>query len=209
MTDQPDATPPTTVKASEAGTFSIDIAQNRSSVKYSRRENIQRALWMIGGLVFRAVPRPLYRVRSSILRLFGARIGPHCQIYPTVRIFLPSQLEIGAWTAVGDRATLYNLGSIRIGDSVTISQGAHLCAGSHNYSDPSMPLIRAEIIVENSAWICAEAFVGPGVTIGRRAVVGARAVVVRSVEPGVVVGGNPARVIKSRNLAQQDRNADA
>jgi putative colanic acid biosynthesis acetyltransferase WcaF len=72
-----------------------------------------------------------------------------------------------------------------------------------------MPLIRAQIIVENSAWLCAESFIGPGVTIGRQAIVGARAVVVRSVEPGVVVGGNPARVIKSRNLADQDRNADA
>lgn len=184
----------------------LDIASNRGSTKYSRAENIQRVLWAIGRLLFRIVPRPLYGVRSSILRLFGARIGPHCQIYPTVRIFLPSQLEIGAWTAVGDRANLYNLGSIRIGERVTISQGVHLCAGSHNYADPAMPLIRAEIIVEDSAWLCAEAFVGPGVRIGRQSVVGARAVVVRSVEPGVVVGGNPARVIKSRNPSAQDRN---
>jgi putative colanic acid biosynthesis acetyltransferase WcaF len=187
----------------------LDIARNRSSAKYSRAENIQRLLWTVGRLFFRIVPRPLHGVRSSILRLFGARIGAHCQIYPTVRIFLPSQLEIGAWTAVGDRVNLYNLGSIRIGDSVTISQGVHLCAGSHNYADPTMPLIRAEIIVEDSAWLCAEAFIGPGVRIGRQAVVGARAVVVRSVEPGVVVGGNPARVINSRNLTRIDRDAGA
>ena len=176
----------------------LDIARNRRSVRYSRRENIQRLLWGVGQLLFRAVPRPLYGIRSAILRLFGARIGPHCQIYPTVRVFLPSQLEVGAWTAIGDGANVYNLGPIRIGERVTISQGVHLCAGTHDYTDPAMPLIRAEISIEDSAWLCAEAFVGPGVVVGRRAVVGARGVAVRSVEPEAVVGGNPARVIKSR-----------
>jgi putative colanic acid biosynthesis acetyltransferase WcaF len=186
----------------------LDIARNRRSVKYSRRENIQRLLWGAGQLLFRAVPRPLHGVRSAILRLFGARVGPHCQIYSTVRIFLPSQLEVGAWTAIGDRANVYNLGPIRIGERVTISQGVHLCAGTHDYTDPTMPLIRAEISIEDSAWLCAEAFVGPGVVVGRRAVVGARAVVVRSVAPETVVGGNPARVIKSRNPSVHAGNAE-
>jgi putative colanic acid biosynthesis acetyltransferase WcaF len=176
----------------------LDIAANRRQAKYSRGEQARRVFWVLGGLAFRLVPRPLYGLRAAILRLHGARIGRHCQIYPSVRIFAPWQLEIGDWSAVGDRAILYNLGAIRIGERVTISQNAHLCAGTHDHGDPAMPLIRARIAVEDNAWICADAFVGPDVTVGRGAVVGARAVAVRPVPAGDIVAGNPARRIGRR-----------
>jgi putative colanic acid biosynthesis acetyltransferase WcaF len=177
----------------------LDIAANRGQVKYTRSEQVRRVLWALGGLVFAAVPRPFYGLRAAILRLHGARIGRHCQIYPTVHVFAPWQLEIGDWSAVGDRAILYNLGAIRIGARVTVSQNVHLCAGTHDYRDPSMPLVRARIVVEEEAWIGADAFIGPDVTVGRRAIVGARAVTMRSVRAGDIVAGNPARTIGRRD----------
>ncbi|MBI1180246.1 MAG: putative colanic acid biosynthesis acetyltransferase [Alphaproteobacteria bacterium] len=175
-----------------------DVEANRRQTKYSRADQLRRVLWSVGRLAFAAVPRPLYGLRAAILRLHGARVGRHCQIYPTVRIFAPWQLEIGDWSAVGDRVILYNLGAIRIGCRVTISQNAHLCAGTHDHHDPAMPLIRARIAVEDDAWVCADAFVGPDVVVGQAAVVGARAVVMRSVAPRAVVAGNPARPIGRR-----------
>ena len=63
-----------------------------------------------------------------------------------------------------------------------------------------MELVTAPITVGAQAWVAADAFVGMGVTIGEGAVVGARAVVTRNVEPWTVVGGNPAKFIKKREL---------
>jgi len=113
--------------------------------------------------------------------------------HPSARIFLPWNLEFGDWSPVGFEALLYNLGPMKLGERVTISQRAHLCGGTHKFREASMPLVRASITVGDEAWICADAFVGPGVTIGDRAVVGARAVVMRNVHPGKIVAGNPAR----------------
>ena len=176
----------------------LDIAGNRSIANYTPAERRARLAWALGRQVFRAIPRPFFRTRAAWLRLFGAKIGENCQIYPTVRIFLPSQLEIGDWSAIGDRVELYNLGGIRIGERVTISQGAHLCAGTHDFRDPTMPLIRSTITVGDEAWLCADCFVGPQVVIGARAVVAARAVAMRDVPAGTVVAGNPARQIGER-----------
>ena len=135
-----------------------------------------------------------------LLRMLGARIGRDVQIHPGVQIFLPSQLEIGDTSAVGDGAILYNLGPLSIGVGVTISQRAHLCGGSHDHRDPTLPLQRVPVHIGDQAWICAEAFVGPGVTVGEGAVVGARAVAVRDVPAWAIVVGNPARVVGQRTL---------
>ena len=107
-------------------------------------------------------------------------------------------LQIGDNASIGDGAIIYSLGSIYIGDDATVSQYAHLCAGTHDFRDASMTLLKQSISVGNGAWVCADAFVGPGVTVGSMAVVGACAVVVRNVDDNKVVVGNPARVVGDR-----------
>jgi len=177
---------------------SLDIEGNRRIANYTPAERRARLAWALGERIFRAIPRPFFQTRAALLRLFGAKVGAQCQIYPTVRIFLPSQLEIGDWSAVGDGVNLYNLASIRIGQRVTISQGAHLCAGTHDFRDPPMPLVRATIVIGDEAWLCADCFIGPHVTVGARAVIGARAVAMRDVDAGAVMAGNPARQVSQR-----------
>jgi putative colanic acid biosynthesis acetyltransferase WcaF len=93
---------------------------------------------------------------------------------------------------------LYALGAIKIGAKVTVSQGAHLCAGSHDYEDPKFLLLKLPITIQDSAWVCADAFIGPNVTIGEGAVIAARSVVVRDIASWEVVGGNPCKYIKAR-----------
>jgi putative colanic acid biosynthesis acetyltransferase WcaF len=115
-----------------------------------------------------------------------------------VRISIPWNISIGDDSAIGDRATLYALGPISIGNRVTISQGAHLCAGSHDYGKPAMPLLKMPITISHEAWICADAFVGPGVSVGSGTIVGARAVVMKSFGPSLIVIGNPASVLRKR-----------
>ena len=110
-------------------------------------------------------------------------------------------LKIGDWSAIGEEALIYNLGSVTIGSMVTVSQRAHLCAGTHDYTQAALPLLKPPIVIRDQVWICADAFIGPGVTVGEGAVVGARSVAVKDVPAWTVVAGNPAREIKKREIA--------
>lgn len=179
---------------------SLDIEGNRAAVKYGWMEMILRVLWMPGQVAFRLVPRPFFSARNLLLRLFGATVGRSVHIYPSAMIYFPWCLAIGDHSSIGEHVYVYNLGRVVIGARATISHKAHLCAGTHDYADPSLPLLRSSIEIEDDAWICADAFVGPGVKIGRGAVVGARAVAVRDVDKWSVVVGNPARHLKFRQL---------
>ncbi len=174
----------------------MNIIRNRSMVKYSKKELIARVLWGWAQPLFRYSPRIFFAWRRFLLRLFGAIVGNHVNIYNSATIYMPWNFEIGDWSAIGEHAYIYNLGKIIIGEKVTVSQRAHLCAGTHDYSDPAMPLLKPPIVIKNRAWVAADVFVGPGVTIGEGTVVGARSVVVKDIEPWVVVAGNPARLIK-------------
>jgi len=177
----------------------LDIAANRKMKKYSRRELIGRLLWgVVRPILFAPSPRVLCGWRRFILRFFGAAVGREVHIYNSAVIYMPWNLEIGDWSSIGENALVYNLGRVCIGSRVTISHRAHLCAGTHDYTRAELPLEKRPILVRDSAWVCTDAFVGPGVTVGEGAVVGARAVVIKDVEPWSVVGGNPARKVKTR-----------
>jgi putative colanic acid biosynthesis acetyltransferase WcaF len=177
----------------------LDIAGNRSGRKYQPSEQLLRFLWwFIYAFLFRMSPRLFWNWRVLLLRLFGAKVGSHARISNTARIWMPWKFSIGDWSALGEEVWIYNLGNVTIGSQVTLSQKAHLCAGSHDYEDPSMPLLKKSIRICDRAWVCADAFIGPGVTIGEGAVVGAGSVVPKDVPPWTVVSGNPARFIKKR-----------
>lgn len=179
----------------------LDIAANRTDRKYTRGEQLRRVLWAICFPLFRFSPRPLFGWRRALLRLFGARVGRNVNIYSSAVIYMPWNLEIGDWSAIGEGSLVYNLGPVSIGRHVTISQRAHLCAGTHDYTDVTMPLLKPPIRISDQVWICADAFVGPAVVVGEGAVVGARAVAVRDVAPWAIVAGNPARQVKTRKFA--------
>lgn len=185
----------------------MDVEANRRAVKYDRREQVARVLWACAQPLFRLSPRPIWGVRNRLLRAFGARIGSNVHIHPTVRITMPWNLDIGDHAAVGDRAILYALGRITIGHRASVSQHAHLCAGSHDWRRIDRPLTKEPIVIGDDAWICADAFVGPGVSVGAESIVGARAVIVRNVPPRVIVAGNPARVVRRLGGPQDETTA--
>ena len=174
----------------------LDVSANRADRKWSRSEQVGRVLWALALPLFRCSPRLLWGWRRILLRLFGAQVAAGVHVYPSVRIEIPWHLNLGRDCAVGDRAILYALGPITLKERATVSQGAHLCAGTHDLGDPARPLLKPPIAIGADAWVCADAFVGPGVTVGNGAVVGARAVVMRDVAPGHVVVGNPARIVR-------------
>jgi len=154
-----------------------------------------RCVWL---LLFRPSPSRVFRWRVFLLRLFGAKVAATAKIRATVRVIHPWLLTVGEHSSIGDRVRVYNLGELTIGSQTSISQDVHLCGGTHNYRDPALPLVRSPITIGSGVWICADAFIGPGVRVGNNAVVGARAVVVKDVADGIVVAGNPARKIGDR-----------
>ena len=180
----------------------LDIAANRQMRNYTKTELLRRVLWGVGRLFFRFSPRPCFGWRRFVLRCFGAKVGANVNTYPSTWIYFPWNLTVGDWTAMGEEAFIYNLGPVTIGEKVTISHRAQLCAGTHDYKQPHLPLIKPPIVIRDQVWICANAFVGPGVTVGEGAIIGACAVVTRDVEPWAIMAGNPARFVKKRLLDQ-------
>ena len=177
----------------------LDIDANRRARKWSRKELLGRLLWeCLQTPLFTWTPRQSWGLRNGVLRVFGARIGRNVQIHPTARIAIPWNLEVLDNSSIGDRAIIYCLGPIRLGSNVSVSQNAHLCAGSHDFTKPDLPLTKPPIVIEDGAWVCADAFVGPGVTVGSMAIIGARAVVSKDVEPRSIMVGNPAQKLKKQ-----------
>lgn len=181
----------------------LDIAAARAARPYTRSEYVGRVLWALATPLFRLSPRPLHGWRRALLRLFGARVGRDVSIHPSARIVIPWNLSIGDESSLGDRALVYNLGHVTIGARSTVSHLAHLCAGSHDYLDPVLPLLRLPIEIGSDVWVCTQAFVGPGLTLGDGSVVGACAVVTRSVDAWTVVAGNPAKPVRARVMRAQ------
>lgn len=167
---------------------------------FGLKNRLARLLWgVVWALLFQTSPRPAHVWRRFLLKLFGAKLGKHVHVYPGVRIWAPWQLSIGDRVGVADGVVLYNMAPINIGNQTTISQGAHLCAGSHDINSPNFQLIAKPIVLGANVWVCAEAFIGPGVTVSDGCVLAARSVVVKNVAAAWTVwAGNPAQLKKQR-----------
>lgn len=176
------------------------VEEYKDSLTFGNK--LRRLFWNVCCLfLFRPFAGPLFwRWRNLVLRMFGAKVGAGCKISNSAKIWAPWNLELGTYVCLGPSSQIYSANKIIIGDKVTVSQGAYLCGASHDISKLNKPLITAPIKIDSFAWICADAFVGMGVTIGEGAVVGARACVFKDVEPWTVVGGNPAKFIKKREM---------
>jgi len=171
---------------------------------YTRGEYVRRYAWLLVQATFiRFSPPRAYGWRRFWLRLFGAKLAATSRTRHTTRIIHPWLLTIGQHSILGEEVFVYNLGPVTIGDHTVISRGAELCAGTHDYTMPNLPLQRPPITVGSGVWICTRAFLGPGVTVGDNAIVGARSVVVTDVPPAMIVRGNPAAVIKPRPIGPQ------
>ena len=168
---------------------------------FSLGNRVLRLVWGMVWLLFaRFTPPPLYGWRRLILRSFGATIAPGARVHASAVIWLPANLELGPNCLIGPRVRLYNQGRITVGARSVISQGAHLCASSHDVSDPDFQLVLRPITIGSGCWVAAEAFVGPGVTMADGSVLGARGALFGSAEANGIYQGNPAVWIKLRQL---------
>lgn len=168
---------------------------------YPKGEVLRRWFWLaVQSSLFRWSPRPFHGFRAWLLRCFGATIEGPVVIFPTARIVFPWKLSLGASSMIGPHVNLYNLAPIRLESGANVSQHCHLCAGTHDFTRWSMPLVTQPIVVGRNAWLGADVFVGPGVTVGELCVVGARSVVVRDLPARQVCLGSPCRPVRERSL---------
>lgn len=172
--------------------------------RHSLKSKIARAVWnVVWAVLFRPTPehgRIFSAWRIFLLRCFGAKIGKNCVVKASCEIWQPWKLEIGDCVALSERVVCYSVDRITIGNQSTVSREAFLCCAGHDVTSPIMELTYAPITIGANCWIAGHAILMPGVVVGDGAVVAAGAVVTKDVEPWTVVGGNPARFIKKREL---------
>lgn len=172
---------------------------------YSLENRVFRAFWMLTWYVLASwTPPPLHRWRRFLLRLFGARVAETALIYGRAKIWYPPNLELGRYALIAGEVRVYSVDKITICDYAVVSQGANLCGAGHDIEDVDFQTVARPITIGRRAWIATEAFVGPGVTIGEGAVLGARGCTFRDLEPWTVYRGNPAVAIKPRKVRFPD-----
>lgn len=160
-----------------------------------------RTIWyFVNTLFFQNSLFPFNRPKILLLKLFGAKVGIEVILKPGINVKYPWYLEIGDNSWIGENAWVDNLSYVKIGRNVCISQGAYLCTGNHDWSDPAFGLVVKPIIVEDGAWIGARASVLPGVNIATHSIITAGSVVSKNTEPFMIYTGNPAVKINERKI---------
>ena len=179
----------------------VNLRAYDNSWYYPGRSAAWRAAWLFLGLpLLRASWITSSSLRVSLLRLFGAKIGTGVVIKPGVIVKYPWHLDVADDCWIGEYAWIDNLTTVQLGSNVCISQGAYLCTGNHDWSDPKFGLMIAPIRLMNGAWAGAKCILTPGVTLGEGAVAGAGSVVVGQVPEYQVWAGNPAAFVKQRKI---------
>jgi putative colanic acid biosynthesis acetyltransferase WcaF len=176
-------------------------ANNKAFAQSIGASRLKQYLWFFCSALFVRNPLiPFSGFRKWVLIQFGATIGIEARIRPGVQIKFPWKLKMGDHVWLGENCWIDNITDITMGSHVCISQGAMLCAGNHDKLDPGFKLITAPIIIEDGVWIGAKAFVAAGVTAHAHSILTAGSVATKDMEAFGIYQGNPASLIKHREL---------
>lgn len=184
-----------------AGSPQVDLSRYQNSEYDPGRPWIVRLIWFLIGLpLLRCPVIPSSSFRRMLLRAFGAEIGEGVVMQQNFCVKYPWNLKVGNHSWFGEECWIDNLVPVTIGSNVCISQGAYLCTGNHDWSDPSFGLIVRPIRLADGAWVGARASLAPGVVIGECAIVGLGSVVTKSIPPFEIHSGNPAVFVRMREF---------
>jgi len=162
---------------------------------WSKKALLIRILWGVcETLLWRPSPVWAWRFRASLLRLFGAKIGQGVRIHPSVKVIIPWHLRIRDGVRIHERAILYALGEIDMGDHSVVGPLAHLCAGTHDFTDPAFTLLCQPIVIGKRCVLGAGCFVAPNITLADDTVLMPRSAMYAQSEPGTCYQGNPAKL---------------
>ena len=185
--------------------MSLDLSKYDNSWYNPGRSFLIRIIWYsINAFFLQNRFNPSSWVKIFLLRIFGAKVGEGVVLKPSINVKYPWNLEIGDYSWVGEKVWLDSLAPIKIGRNCCVSQGVYFCTGSHDWSDPAFELIIKPIIVENGVWVGAQSILLPGITLGSHSVVAAGSVISQNAEPYMVYAGNPAEVLKKREIRRKE-----
>ena len=185
----------------------IHVSKADCPSPHSIANKVARVVWgTVWCVCFRPSPRILFGWRRFLLRIFGARIGRNARISPSVIVWAPWNLVVGDEVAIAHNVDCYCVDKLTIGDKATVSQYSILCTATHDICSPNMQLISSPIVLEAQCWVCAAAFVGPGVTIHEGAVLGAMSVTTKNIDAWTVNAGNPARMLRRRQICAMEES---
>jgi len=163
---------------------------------WSIKARVVRSCWGVVEMVlWRLSPARAWGFRRILLRCFGARVGDGVRIHPSVKVVIPWNLVIADRVVVHERAILYALGKITIGDDSEIGPLCHICAGTHDYTDPKFTLLCQPITIGAGCVLHAASFVAPNISLADRTVLMPRAAIYADTQEGGVYLGNPARAV--------------
>ena len=165
-------------------------------------------LWLLVDIALVRSRIPGYAHRRLILRAFGARVGKRVLIKPGVRIKFPWRLKIGNDSWIGEDVWIDNLETVQIGENCCISQGAYICTGNHDWGTSGFDLIVKPVNIEDAAWIGAKSVVGPGIKVGKGAVLSIGSVATEDLASWGIYQGIPALLLKTRclNVTESEPN---
>ncbi len=135
-----------------------------------------------------------------LLRLFGAKLHGRPRPYPTARIWAPWNLEMHDMSCLGDNVDCYCVDRVTLQSHAVVSQYSFICTATHDHTQFDLPVVTAPVVIGRRAWVCADVFIAPGVTVGEGAVVAARSTALRDVPPWTIAVGCPAKAVKPRVL---------
>lgn len=176
-----------------------DLSKFSLPVSFRGRSKVTVQLWwIIQSTLFSWSPQVLYGWRRFLLRLFGAKIGKNVLIRSTVKVTYPWNIIIGDYSWIGEDCVLYSLGKITIGSHVALAHKVYLNTGGHDYKKETFDIFESPVVVEDECWLTNDVYIAPGVTIGKGSIIGARSTVLKSMPPGKICVGMPAKPIKNR-----------
>ena len=182
-------------------TPAVDLSSYRNPPGHDKGAGLfKRSVWHLVNAAFLLNPvNPSSRLKVALIRLFGGKVGAGVVLKPGINVKHPWFLTVGDHTWIGEGVWLDNtFAPITLGSHVCVSQGAYLCTGNHDWSDPAFGLMERPLTVEDGAWIGARAAVLPGARIASHTVLTGGSVIARATEAYTVYAGNPAVPVRRR-----------
>lgn len=160
----------------------------------------QLAWFFVGLPLLRCSILPSSALRVWLLKVFGAKVGCGVVIKPGVRVKYPWRLAIGNDCWLGEDCWIDNLAQVELGNDVCVSQGAYLCTGNHDWTDPAFGLVARSITLRDGSWVGAKALITPGRTLSEGAIAAAGSVVTSDIPDFEIHAGNPAAFVHCRRM---------
>lgn len=170
---------------------------------YSFSYKFRSRLWsIINRTFYRWTPFFMRKYRVALVRMVGGNVDWSCSLDATATIVDPWNLTMGPYSSLGEYCCIRCRDKVVIGEKSCIGRGVYILTATHNVFSPHFEMVSAPIFIGDCVWIATRSTILKGVSIGTGAVIGAESLVTKNIDPWMIVGGNPAKIIKKRVIKE-------